>query len=182
MGKDESKKLDLPEVVTLADHDGDFKKYYDSVYDIFLSDIRNSQPTYLGKKVVLRLKEETKEGKDWNFHKLAHGGEEGSENSVDLLRLERIIWIKHILEQCPCDQIKVLPEIRKVKRVKKNGKKVSYKDKRLVIIYEYDRYVIVLADRKKYWVLWTAFQGSQRWFNNLMQKYEAYKKTETAQT
>lgn len=179
-GKEESKKLDLPELMLLEDYGGDFKLYDEAVYQIFIEHFKKSKPTFQGRRVLLRYKPYHEEEKDWNYSKLCCGGEDGT-NNIDPLRMQRLAWIKHILEKCPCDQIKIYPEKSEVIRSKRGKKKTEIQD-RLILLYEYDRYMVVLTDKKEYVVLWTAYKPREKYFANKLKKYEEYIKNEAAQT
>ncbi|CDE23026.1 phage P1-related protein [Amedibacillus dolichus CAG:375] len=156
----------LPMTISLNDYGGDFEKYFDYLYDVFKRDLLHNQPLYKGLRVGAR-KYPLVDNKHEGFYHLTHRDYEKTGFSCrqfDTRRSERLHWIKPVIENygCTkncCSRIKVWTE-----------------KKRVHILFEDERYVVVLDNRKTYYVVVTAYYIDQtHTLNKLLKRYNYYK-------
>jgi len=157
----------LPEIVTLTEYNGDFKVYFESIYQIFKRDFVESKPIYNSKPI--RLKQHPYiDGKEYTFYHFTHSGNIESDRKPDLRRMERIAWAKPVIEQCENWELKVWPQ-------KRNGKN------RICIWLQLQDdfdYVVILDVRDSYVLPWTAFVLQYNHEKNKKQKeFESYLKS-----
>jgi|SRR5690625_1818806 len=133
----------LPQLVCLSDYQGDWDKYFQAIYSIFHSDFVASKPTFRG--VRLRLKRHPEhDGKSATFWHMISEGRVEEERTPDLRRCERIAWPRPIIENSTDTALKVWCEQRKGA-------------KRIHIWLEDEGYLVVLDDRGKFILPWTAY-------------------------
>ncbi len=152
----------LPDLVLLSDSHGDWEEYVETLYQYFCTDFVKSTPRYQGKKVVLSHQPRIL-GKEATFWHLISGGEVEEDRIPDLRRCERICWPKPIIENANKEVcIKVWENTRK-------------KGKRVCLWFEEVDYLIILAIRKGYFMLITAYLVEQSHRKRKLQKeYEQY--------
>lgn len=137
----------LPGLVLLENYNGDWNQYLNSIYEIFKSDFINSTCKYRG--IIVAIKKHPKiNNKEATFWHLISSGEIENDRIPDLRRCERIRWPKPIIEKVPDKEIKVWQN-------KRGG------ETRLCIWLENAEYLVVLAERKNYLLLWTAYTVTQ---------------------
>ena len=159
----------LEEIKTLNDYRGNFEYYNDYLYEIFKSDLYNNKLIYRGRPVSLKKYPEN-DGKEFSFLHLTskdfqHTGNE-DERLPDLRRCERLHWIKPGIETNHLEKCKQDCFLTYIKPYKN-------KDRYHLLNYE-DRYMIVLEDRKKYFLLITAYYIE--YDNTLERKLKEYQK------
>lgn len=138
-----SDKLVFPELVFLNSYNGDFKLYFEAVYDIFKKSFITSQPRYEGLKVCTQ-KHPLVDGIHRTFYHITHEGEIEVDRNPDLRRMERIRFPKFLIENS--HHVELLVWEKEVKS-----------DNRIHILNEIERYLIVLTEREGFYLLWTAF-------------------------
>lgn len=134
----------LPPLLEFQDHGGNWDAYLEAVYACFRKDFIISAPYFGGRPVRLK-KHPMYEGKEATFWHCVSSGEVESERLPDFRRMERIPWIRPCIEHKT--ELKVWSESRG-----KNGQ-----EERVHLWLEEEGYLIVLAIRSGYAVLWTAF-------------------------
>lgn len=156
----------IEETNELNDHDGDYNEYFDNLYSIFIDDLIKSPPIFKGKPVNPRYYP-AHEGKPESYYHLTHDDyfHTGYENRVfDPRRSERLHWIKPILQNSPCNLNCC------------NGIYVWKEGKRIHILFVDEQYLIVLEERKGYYLLVTAYYVSRRHqVEKLKKRYEKAK-------
>lgn len=134
----------LPQVIPLDDFAGNVETYLDHLYEIFLRDFVRNRADLLGVRVAIK-KHPLERGKEATFWHLLSSGKIETERLPDLRRWERMAWprpiIDHVLD----------PEIKGWKTTRKG-------DARICLWLESAEYLVVLADRGSYVILWTAYQ------------------------
>lgn len=162
-----SNKLKFPYLILLSDFQGNFKSYFDAVYKIFYQDFIKSKPLYNGLKVSAQKHPEV-EGIHRTFYHITHEGEIENERTPDFRRMERIRFPKFCINNLPHKELLV-------------WEKEVGKDNRIHILNEEESYLIVLTERKGYYLFWTSFYIEQ---NHTLKKkkkeYENYIKAKTA--
>lgn len=161
--------FDMPSLVSLVDFGGDLPAYLEAIYQVFKNDFVFSKPIFRGKKVGLK-KYPLVDQKDYTFYHFTHSGTDERNRKIDLRRMERIRFPRPMIEGSKHPYLKVW----KNKRGTKN---------RFLIYHEAENYVVVLDDRGKYVLPWTAYivdYPNQK--RKLLKEYEDYRKNaETAQ-
>lgn len=153
----------LPPLYPLSECGGNWGVYVNAVYAIFHADfILNTGLIFRGKPV--RLKRYPVEyDKEATFWHVTSCGAVEEDRTPDLRRCERIRWLKAFLENVDDPSLKVWTEIVK-------------NEPRIHIWCEDFDYLVVVADRGEYCLLWTAFcieHSHQR--RKYQKKWEIYR-------
>ena len=118
------------------------------MYAYFKSDFIDSKPK-CGKKPVKLKRYPLLDGKEATFWHITSEGKEETKRVPDLRRCERVRWPRPTIEHYKDKAVKCWTN-------KRGG------DKRIVLwLYDQD-YVVVLAGRSKYVLLWTAYYVSYK--------------------
>lgn len=151
----------LPDLVRLEEYGGDWGQYVEAVYQFFKADFIDSKPLFKNRTVGLR-RNPVFQGKESGFWHCTSGGEEEEERTPDLRRCERIRWPRPVIEHSTDDLVRCWPNRRG-------------SDKRILLwFYDVD-YLVVLADRGKYVLLWTAYPVTYKHTREkLAREYEEY--------
>jgi hypothetical protein len=161
----------LPPLVFLHEYNGDWKQYIEAVYDHFKVDFIDSKPQFRDKLIGLK-RYPLLDGKEATFWHITSEGKEEQERVPQLRRCERIRWPRPIIEHYEDDSIRCWSNIRA------NAKR---RNERRIVLWLYNEdYVVVLADRGRYVLLWTAYYVS--WGHTrkkLLKEYEEYRKRQT---
>lgn len=162
----EFKKLALPKLLSLEDFGGDIKAYLEAVYQVFKTDFVDSKPTFQGKRLGLK-KHPTVEGKEYTFYHFTHDGDIETERLPNLRRMERIGYIRMMIDHSTHPSLKVWRN--------KRGP-----HERILIFHEEERFLVVLDDRGDYILPWTAYTIEQDFrVRKLLKEYEAYQKSQS---
>ena len=153
----------LPPLVLLQEHNGDWEQYIEAVYKYFKSDFIDSKPRFQNKAIRLK-RYPLLDGKEVTFWHITSEGKEEDKRVPDLRRCERIRWPRPIIEHPSDEVIRCWTNERRQER-------------RIVLwFYEHD-YVVVLADRKNYVLLWTTYMVSYKnTREKLIREYEGHQK------
>ncbi|MEW6374751.1 MAG: hypothetical protein AB1502_03045 [Thermodesulfobacteriota bacterium] len=153
----------LPPLVLFEDHGGDWDQYLNALYKFFKEDFVDSPPTLKGMKVALK-RHPIEKGKEATFWHLISEGKSEKDRLPDLRRCERIRWPRPIIEHEDEPTIKFWVNERRG-------------EKRICLWLEEEEYVVILAKRHGYVVLWTAYLVTKTHTKlKLKKEYEAYKK------
>jgi hypothetical protein len=157
----------LPALVRLTDYKGDWSRYLAALYTFFKRDFVDSQPVFEGTALALK-RHPTSQGKEATFWHLISEGKKEEDRLPDLRRCERIRWPRPIIEHSCDGQIKVWENERRG-------------ETRICLWLECCEYLVVLAKRRGYILLWTAYLVTYPHQKRKLQKeYEAYKKANAA--
>lgn len=151
----------LPPLVLFEDSDGDWGTYLEVVYDWFTQDFVDDKPVFQGRSLGLK-RHPMAHGKEATFwHMMQEGGVEEDRNP-DIRRCERIRWPKPIIENDGDEAVKVWRNQRR-------------REQRVCIWFEQENYLVILADRGEYVLLWTAYLVEQPHRQRKLQReYEKY--------
>ena len=128
----------------LEPFDGDWSFYVEKIYKIYLETVVNGKLTVDDYPVKCRF-DATSKSKGFGFWHIVQEGPTEEERLPDLRRCERIRWVSWLINQLGKDfRITWWEE-----------KRVNEKCK--LLWFEEEDYVIVLARRKNYWLLKTAY-------------------------
>jgi hypothetical protein len=133
----------LPPLVLLADYDGEWEHFLEAVYGFFRQDFVTSRPQWNGTPVGIK-RSPVEQGKEAGFWHLITEGRTEADRLPDIRRCERIRWPKPIIEEREAGRVKCWRNRRG-------------RDKRVVIALGDFSYVVILAPRKGYILLWTAY-------------------------
>lgn len=134
----------LPPLYPLSECDGNWVTYIEAVYSIFHADFMSGDGVlFQGKRIGLK-RHPVEADKEATFWHITSCGSVEAERTPDLRRCERIRWLKAVLENIDDPSLKVWTEIVKT-------------ESRVHIWCEDMDYLVVLADRGDYVLLWTAF-------------------------
>lgn len=133
----------LPDLVRFEDYGGDWHAYEDALYDIFCVDFVYSAPTFDGRRIVLKRYPLLKSREATFWHIISEGMDE-TERVPDLRRCERIRWPRAIVDHARAKGLLCWGNSRK------NGS-------RIVIALPDFSYLVVLAERNGYLLMWTAY-------------------------
>ena len=153
----------LPSLVLLQEYNGDWKQYIEAVYDYFKSDFIISKPRF-GHRAIRLKRYPLLEGKEATFWHVTSEGKTENQRIPDLRRCERIRWPRPIIDHYTNEVIRCWTNERRLER-------------RIVLWFYEQNYVVVLADRKKYVLLWTTYIVSYKHTREkLWREYEDAKK------
>lgn len=160
--------LQLPELIELSQFGGNFASYLDAVYEIFVSEFVYNRPTYRGIRLALK-KHPVIDGKEATFWHMTSEGEDEQNRLPDLRRLERIKWPSFIINKSGHPYLKVWENTR--------GTKTN-----ILILHEYENYVVILRKGNGYLLPWTAYLIEHEWRKKkFIKEYEEYTKSKERQ-
>ncbi len=160
-------KLVFPDLIYLHDYASNFQAYFSAVYAVFENDFIKSQPRYEGLKVAVRKYPEV-DGLHRTFYHITHEGEDENNRQPDLRRMERIRYPKFVIEQNQHTEILIWKNRRG-------------KDERILLFNNSENYIVVLTERKEFYLFITAYVvDTEHRKRKLLKEYEAYKKAKTA--
>lgn len=135
----------LPAIIELEQFSGNFEKYLEAIYQRFKRDFVRSRPEFKDLRVGIKRYPAIR-GKEATFWHLISEGTSESERIPDLRRCERIGWPKSMIERFEESEVKCWFNVRRGN------------ERRWVIWVESAEYLVVLAERAGYFILWTAYQ------------------------
>ncbi|MDT8317881.1 MAG: hypothetical protein RQ824_07830 [bacterium] len=151
----------LPDLVLLEDCQGNWEKYLNLLYDYFKKDFLESSPYFEGQRLGLK-KHPKSDGKEATFWHIIQEGQVEEDKIPDLRRCERIRWPRPVIESAGDSAIKVWRNERKG-------------ENRICLWLESEEYLVVLADRTKYILPWTAYMVTKpHQTRKLQREYENY--------
>lgn len=134
----------LPSLVEFTSYQGNWPDYLEAIYDIFVKDFVDTKPKFRGRRLGLK-RHPVYDGKEATFWHLISKGNVESERTPDFRRCERIGWPAPIINNCSQKQhLKIWETPRN-------------KERRITIWIESQDYVVILAERNGYILLWTAY-------------------------
>ncbi|MBE0430692.1 MAG: hypothetical protein IBX67_02580 [Dehalococcoidia bacterium] len=161
----------LPPLVCFSHFGGEWDRYIEAVYTYFKADFIDSRAHFRNRVITLK-RHPLLGGKETTFWHITSEGEEEDKRVPDIRRCERIRWPRPMIEHHDDGSIRCWPNIRATAR---------RRNERRIVLWFYDEdYVVVLADRGRYVLLWTAYYVS--WGHTrrkLLREYEDYQKRRT---
>ena len=151
----------LPALLLLEDYENNWEYYLDVIYRFFHQEFVKSKPNFQNKRFALKRHPVIRD-KEATFWHIISEGEQESERTADLRRCERIRWPRPMIESL------------------ESGNVVWWKNKRkeedriLIALTDFS-YVVILADRGEYVLLWTAYCVEREHTRQKLRKeYEAF--------
>jgi hypothetical protein len=137
----------LPALALFEEYGGDWDRYLEALYAFFKQDFIDSRPAYNG--VTLALKRHPViQNKEATFWHIISEGDSEADRVPDMRRCERIRWPRPVIEHSADAAIKIWSNERRG-------------EKRICLWLEDAEYLVILAERKGYILLWTAFTVEQ---------------------
>jgi len=159
--------LNFPDLLYLQDYKGNFETYFKAIYSVFESDFIKSTPFFRKNKVQVKKYPEVN-GLHRTFYHITHEGNIEKERTPDIQRMERIRFPKFIIDNHKHPEVLIWENIRKA-------------EKRVLLFNEAENYLVVLSERKGYYLFWTAYVVDRKHQKEkLIKEYQIYKNTETA--
>ena len=153
----------LPPLVLLEEYGGDWEAYLDALYEYFKGDFVDNTPVLAGLRVTLK-RHPIEKGKEATFWHLISEGKSEHDRLPDLRRCERIRWPRPMIEHYAQPPLKIWENERKG-------------EKRICLWCEEEEYLVVLAKRRGYLILWTAYLVTKTHTKmKLKNEHDAYKK------
>lgn len=152
----------LPQLVLFNDFQGNWARYLEALYDIFVADFVANKPVFRGIRLGLK-RHPVIDGKEATFWHMTSTGEQEADRIPDFRRCERLRWPKPVIENADYAQIKVWKEPRAG-------------EQRIHIWFETQSYLVVLAERRDFILPWTAYpvlESHQK--AKLNKRWEKYK-------
>lgn len=160
-------KLVFPELLYLNDFSGNFQNFFSAVYAVFEHDFIKSQPQYNRLKVAVRKYPEV-DGLHRTFYHITHEGEDEQNRTPDIRRMERIRFPRFVVDNNTHPEILI-------------WKNTRGKDERVLLFNEIENYIVVLAERKEFYLFITAYYiETEHRKRALLKEYETYIKAKTA--
>lgn len=133
----------LPDLILFEEYGGNWQKYLAALYESFKMDFVDNKPKFQGRRLALK-RHPLNDGKEATFWHMISEGNNEEERTPDFRRCERIRWPKPIVEHDGDTSIKWWRNRRG-------------RESRICLWLEDEEYLVVLADRGKYILPWTAY-------------------------
>ena len=133
----------LPPLILFQDFQGDWENYRQELYRIFLNTIVNKL-TFLDLPISCRYFQPIGDMHRCFWHLISQGALNDEERIPDMQRCERIHWIAHIINNQYDTELKCWENKRK-------------SNINTVLWLPTERYMIILSNRKEYYLLTTAY-------------------------
>lgn len=146
----------LPPLVLFEHFGGDWSRYEQALYQFFRADFVESWPAREGQRVGYR-KRPMERGREYTFWHLISRGPDHQSRVPDMRRCERIRWPRPLIQMPPGDRAKAW-------ETRRSG------DRRLILAVGDFSYLVVLAMRKGYYLLVTAYWVERKHERRKLQK------------
>jgi hypothetical protein len=151
----------LPPLVLFAEFDGRWEVYLEALYAFFRADFVENKPSFRGRRLGLK-RYPLSQGKEVTFWHMISEGRIEEERVPDFRRCERIRWPRPIIENDGESALKVWQNRR-------------HRETRICLWFEGEEYLVVLADRGKYILPWTAYMVTRpHQKKKLQREYERF--------
>lgn len=133
--------MELPALILF---DGDWQGYVEKLYSVYLESIVNGNLKFNGLKISCQFRPDT-QGKHFGFWHVISEGETEEDRLPDFRRCERIGWIAYLITNAETDLAITWWENKR-----RNNTHV-------VIWHEAENFAVILAKRKDYYLLKSAY-------------------------
>ena len=144
----------LPGIVDYNDYNGNWGQYENALYLIFKADFIDTKPTFENKQVNIKRHPMVGDKEEAFIHITHQDYNKDGERLPDMRRCERIRWTRSFIENHNCDITKCI-ECDGIKIWEEDAHKGT--GKRIHLLLEKERYVVVIERRATYCVLITSF-------------------------
>ena len=151
----------LPELILLSEYDGNWELYLDAIYQNYLGEVINAKLHHNKLPVKFQFRPEH-QGKGFAFWHAISEGEKEDNRTIDFRRCERIKWIAWV-----------------IKNALTSDKITSWENKRgknqhVVLFFEGESYVVILAKRNNYYLFKTAYCATPQRKRQLIKERKEY--------
>jgi hypothetical protein len=154
----------LPDLVLFEAYGGNWDNYLEAIYAYFKQDFIDDIPSFNGVKLTLK-RHPIMQNKEATFWHIISEGKTEEDRQPDMRRCERIRWPRPVIEHSNETTIKVWKNERKG-------------ETRICLWFEDADYLVILAERRGYILLWTAFQVSREHSKRKLRKeYQSAQKS-----
>ncbi|MBS4060887.1 MAG: hypothetical protein KG029_10845 [Bacteroidetes bacterium] len=154
----------LPPLILLKDSEGDWDTYLDKIYQVFRRDFVARKPVFRGIRLALK-RHPISEGKEATFWHIISEGKDEQNRTPDLRRCERMGWPCPIIEMSDGDH-----NLRVWENQRDDETRIC-----IWLSFDGEDYLVVLAKRKEFVLLWTAYPLTYpHQKRKLQREYEAY--------
>jgi hypothetical protein len=162
----------LPDLIYFEDYHNEWGSYEEALYNIFKHDFVDSKPLFERKRVNIR-KHPMENNKEEAFYHITHRDYFHEQNRLpDLRRCERIRWVRSLIESHDCNQSDC-EDCEGIKVWTMPYRMYS----RTHLLFEKERYMVVIERRKNFNLLVTAFYFEHdHSLNKKLREYENNKK------
>ena len=136
-----------PDLLSFDAFGGDWQAYENELHRIFMDEIARAGLRFRGHGVNCRRIPETA-GRWASFWHLVQEGRVEAERTPDLRRCERLRWVRWVIENAPLH-----PDIDEWQNRRRNEVNT--------LLWYREEYLVVLAQRRNYWLLRTAYCTDQ---------------------
>ncbi len=156
----------LPSLMLLADYGGNRDQYIEALYQQFSDDFVHSSLRFRGRRFGLK-RHPMSQGKEATFWHLISEGDDEATRQFDTNRCERIKWPRPIIENADTSPVLVWENQRG-------------HEKRICLWLPDQEYLVILADRKGYLLLWTAYSVTRpQRKRKLLKEYDHWTRKQT---
>lgn len=154
----------LPKLVLFESFGGNWNRYLAALYVFFKQDFIDDRPSFNGVKLSIKRYPVIKNMEATFWHIISDGIAE-EDRLPDMRRCERIRWPRPIIEHSDDTTIKVWKNMRRG-------------ETRICLWIEDAEYLVILAERRGYILLWTAYQVTREHSKRKLRKeYDAAQKS-----
>ncbi len=155
----------LPELMLMADFQGNWDLYCANLYSSFLGDFVYNKPAFNGLSVNQKRYPES-QGKSATFWHIISEGADEEERTPDFRRCERIRWPRAVIDN--------FSDVKMWENQRKNKTNVC-------LWIEDEDYLVILRKGNGYYLFWTAYLVTQKHQKRKLEKeYQAFIKANVA--
>lgn len=153
----------IPQIIEYDSFNGNYEAYENAIYAAYQTTFENHNFFWDGKPIYQK-KHPMFKNKSGTFWHIISSGESEESRIPDFRRYERVTWSAHILSYCKNNCKKIL--------VWKNKRK----NKTRILLWCQDiDYLVVLDERKNFYLFWTAYPVTHNHTRNkLIKEYQEY--------
>ena len=145
------------------------------MYEIFKADFISSQPIYENKPVKIRYMPKVDGFEQSFFHVTTCDYLHNTDRAPDAKRCERIRWVRAFIENYDCN-MDLCEECEGLKVWEEPSKMYQ----RVHILFEEERYIVILEKREQYNLLITAYYCDyNHTLEKLLKRYQRFKNNKT---
>jgi hypothetical protein len=134
----------LPPLVQLSDSGNDGEAYLEELYRLYLAEIVNAGLMFQGLPIHFRFYP-LSHGKGFGFWHLIQEGKQEEDRTPDMHRCKRILWVPWVIKRAGSSEEILWWENER------------YGDTHVVLWLRKEHYVVILAKRKNYYLLISAY-------------------------
>lgn len=165
----------LPPLLDFASCNGEAGRIVDATYVVFREEFVPVIPPFQGQSVTI-APNPRRDGKERTFWHLITKGDVEDLRHLDVERCSRMRWPRALMTRCPASKPSTNDEVIWWKNRRDH-------EERILIALNDFSYVVVLANRTRYLLIWTAYPvefGHRK--NSMRREYEEFWRTRVKKT